>query len=218
MVLPFPTDTTMGPDNIIDTREAGFFLRDLDASARRQSRRVSARAITYGASTDDTLKVFESGSYTVVLTSNVLLIPGALTLVPAQKRPQVPESFLIGYERLYQGWQVAVCCWHGHLEAEPLLWWYEPREGDNRIFLPTMDAHDGHGPRPGPVTVDHVLIWGDDNGPYVPHFRRPLPESIRELMPARMSASRLNARMQNGDTWAQGSNIERVSLTGGIVG
>lgn len=24
MVLPFPTDTTMGPDNIIDTREAGF--------------------------------------------------------------------------------------------------------------------------------------------------------------------------------------------------
>lgn len=213
MVLPFPSDVTMGPDNIVDTREGGYFLRDLDASARHQTRRLGLRGATYGDSLDDTLQIFESGSYTVVLTRNVLAIPAALTQVPEQKRPQVSEAFLIGYERRYAGWQVAICCWNGHLEAEPLLWWYEPRpENEQRIFIPTMDAHDGLGPKPGPVQVDHSLIWGHEDGLYSPHFRRPLPQSIRELMPRRMSGSRLNGYMDNGDTWASAGNLERVAI------
>lgn len=213
MVLPFPSDVPMGPDNIVDTREGGYFLRDLDASARHQTRSVGLLGAKYGDRLDDTLQIFESGSYTVVLTRNVLAIPAALTQVPEQKRPQVSEAFLIGYERRYAGWQIAICCWNGHLEAEPLLWWYEPRsENESRIFIPTLDAHDGQGPKPGEVPVDHSLIWTHEEGPYSPHFRRPLPESIRELMPNRMSGIRWNGRLPNGDTWAANGGVERVAI------
>jgi hypothetical protein len=213
MVLPFPTDVGMGPDNIIDTREGGRFLRDLDMSARTQYRGMALNSTMFGARPDETLQVFKSGSYTVLLTRNVLMIPGALMSMPDKQRPPVTESFLIGYERRYPGWPIAVCCWRGHLESEPLLWWYEPRAADERLFIPTMDAHDGQPPRPGPVQVDHAILWGNDNGAFVPYFPRKLPSAIQELMPQKMSAARLSGPMSNGDTWASSNVIERVAIT-----
>jgi len=33
----------------------------------------------------------------------------------------------------------------GYVDAEPLLWWYEPSDEEN-LFIPTMDAHDGGPP------------------------------------------------------------------------
>jgi hypothetical protein len=211
MVLPFPTNEPMGRDNILDTRGAGHFLKDLDDSSKEQRRSFGYKGLI-GArlNSADSVDVFESGSYTVVLASRPALIQDALVQVPANRRPTMTPEFLEGFEALYPGQPVAVCCWEGRLESEPLLWWYIPR--DERLFFPTMDAHNGGPPVRGSVRVDHTLIWGNPTGPYSPHWTSPLPPGIAELMPNRMSAVRPNGVQPNGDMWATGSTITRIPL------
>ncbi len=128
MVLPFPTYTAMGPDNVIDTRKFKNFLKDITEASREITKGFSAdgmrRGMTLGAKS--VAQVFSVGSYTVVLADNVSQIPEALERVPADRRPTVSKNFLKGYGTLYPKSPIAVCCWNGAIEAEPLMWWYVP--------------------------------------------------------------------------------------------
>lgn len=214
MILPIPTDEPMGPENIVDTREARWFLEDLDEAARIHSRGVGMKGLLLGAPA--AVQVFNSGSYTVVLATDAEAIQGALNQVPVEKRPTVAPGFFTEYAKLYPGWPIAVCCWSGRISAEPLLWWYVSKY-PRWLFFPTVDAHDGGPPLDRNVArVDHALLWGSRTGAFTPHFRQHLPAAVLELIAPALNVSRPNGWLPNGDYWLRegGSNLQRIFPNG----
>lgn len=215
MVLPFPTETAMGPDNVVDTRQFKNFLKDIGEASRHITKgmRGDRRSMTLGAAamSDSLAEVFDVGSYTVILADNVFQIPEALSRVSAEKRPSVSTDFLIGYGELYRDQPIAVCCWNGSIEAEPLMWWYEPTDSD-RLFIPTMDAHDGKAPKVGArVYTDHLISVGSTEGNMgnKVHYSQAakIPSSVKELLPLQVHGKKLEQSLPNGDCFVKVSTL-----------
>lgn len=215
MVLPFPTETQMGAENVIDTRKFKDFLKDIGEASRHQTKGMRGdRRMTLGAAafnSDSLAEVFDVGSYTVILADNVFQIPEALTRVSAEKRPSVSTDFLIGYGELYPNQPIAVCCWNGSIEAEPLMWWYEPIN-DKQLFIPTMDAHDGKAPKVGArVYTDHLISVGSTDGNMGNEVRytqaRQIPTEVKELLPLRAHGKKLEQSIPNGDCFVKVSTL-----------
>jgi hypothetical protein len=207
MVLPFPTNgTRMGQENVIDTRKFKNFLQDISNASKHITKSFDRRSMRLGSRGDDSdslAEVFDSGSYTIVLATNVWQIPEALSRVPAEKRPNVTSDFLIGYNELYPEQPIAVCCWNGAIEAEPLMWWYEPGNKE-RFFIPTMDAHSGKAPKVGEkVDTDHIISVGSTTGNVgstVTYSQaRSIPADVKDLLPLSVHGKRLPGRLENGD-------------------
>ena len=160
MILPLPSAEEMGPENMVDTRNFKSFFSDMKEAFTRRTRSMSFGTKSARLNYDSIAQVFDVGSYTVVLAKNAQAISEALERVPENKRPKLSESFLEGFKELYPNSHLAVCCWDGTVEAEPLLWWYEPLDKNN-LFIPTMDAHDGNAPDlNAKVTMDHSIFVG----------------------------------------------------------
>lgn len=208
MVLPFPTNKIMDEDNVIDTREFKLFLKNIVDATREQYAYHRTHGMTLGAASAKSIaKVFDVGSYTVVLANHVDSIPAALVRVPANKRPTVSVKFLNGIGDLYPDQPVAVCCWNGEIEAEPLMWWYEPKD-TSKLFIPTMDAHDGQAPIVGArVKTDHIICVGSmdaDRGEEV-HYSQldKMPSDVRKLLPKRVHGHKLPKVMDNADCFVK---------------
>jgi hypothetical protein len=105
------------------------------------------------------VQVFDSGSYTVVLAEDPTEILGALNKVPVEKRPTISPELLSFYKKHYHGFHVALCCFSGSVEAEPMLWEYTPLFRDT-LFVPGVDAHNGSAPVQSIVDRDHTIILG----------------------------------------------------------
>lgn len=232
MVIPFPTNTKMGQDNIIDTSEFKNFLKNItDASQQLTKgfnrRSLGSRGDSYDA--DSLAEVFDVGSYTVILAERVDQIPEAVKRVPVEKRPKVSTAFLRGYAALYPGQPVAICCWNGSIEAEPLLWWYEPKDAA-ALFIPTMDAHDGKAPVLGElVSTDHIISVGSAAKLAYGHnvvYSQRIPEAVKSLLPKTVHGHRLPSRLENADTFVKTADLhatpswslvgEPVTLTRGL--
>lgn len=216
MVLPFPTDVAMGPANMIDTRKFKSFLKDISEASRQITKGFSAggmrgerRGMTLGAKA---AQVFDVGSYTVVLAENVDQITEALTRVPAHKRPTVSQKFLNGYGDLYPNDPIAVCCWNGSIEAEPLMWWYEPRDR-TELFIPTMDAHDGGAPNlHEEVQTDHIISVGSvgpTGGHQVRYSSQDIPEGVKDLLPSYVHGHKLPTFLENGDCFVKTASLHQ---------
>jgi hypothetical protein len=215
MVLPFPTQTKMDKENVIDTRQFKNFLTDIGEASRHHTK--GRRGLTLGSRGDDDdsyAEVFNVGSYTVILADNVFQIPEALTRVATEKRPNVSTDFLIGYAKLYPKQPVAVCCWDGSIEAEPLMWWYEPTNAE-QLFIPTMDAHDGKAPNLNKsVYTDHLISVGSTEGNLgrkvsYQDFSK-IPYEVKELLPLQVHGKKLNDILQNGDCFVKTANLHRT--------
>lgn len=215
MVLPFPTEVAMGRENVIDTTRFKNFLEDIGEASRHITKSAGRRGMTLGAASFDAdglrAEVFDSGSYTIVLATNVWQIPEALSRVPAEKRPNVSSDFLIGYNDLYEGQPIAVCCWDGSIEAEPMMWWYEP-SNPNALFIPTMDAHDGMAPRLGvKVDTDHLISVGSTSGNLGNTVRyrdaSKMTAEAKELLPLQVHGKKLYDRLPNGDCFVATSTL-----------
>jgi len=208
MVLPFPTSVKMGQDNVIDTRKFKNFLEDISNASKSITKGGDRRSMMLGSrgfDRDELAEVFDSGSYTIVLATNVWQIPEALARVPVEKRPNVTSDFLIGYNELYPDQPIAVCCWNGAIEAEPLMWWYEPSNSES-LFIPTMDAHNGKAPKIGErVETDHIISVGSTKiignlGYHVKYSQsKNIPDDVKELLPLDVHGSKLPSRLENGD-------------------
>ncbi len=206
MVLPFPTSTKMGQENVIDTRKFKDFLKDISNASKSVMKGGARRSMMLGSrgdDHDDLAEVFDSGSYTIVLATNVWQIPEALSRVATEKRPNVTSDFLIGYNDLYPEQPIAVCCWNGAIEAEPLMWWYEPRDSKT-LFIPTMDAHSGKAPKVGErVDTDHIISVGSTTGNMGNSVKysqsSSIPKEVKELLPLNVHGKRLPGRLENGD-------------------
>jgi hypothetical protein len=201
MILPLPAKGSLGPDNTIDTRGFSHFLEDISDASRTRMRggKSASRSLS-----QSTVQVFDVGSYTVVLAERAGDVQAALAQVPAEKRPAINDAVLASFDRNYPGWPLAVCCWNGNIDAEPLLWWYEPRNTE-MLFAPALDSHDGQAPRVGaPVKVDHHLSFGTTlrgaTGPKSPvYYRNALPPEVASLLPKAVVGTKITALMPNGD-------------------
>lgn len=217
MVLPFPTRDEMGPANILDTRKYKSFLKDISEASKHQMRTLGgdsfslkSRGISKG------VQIFDSGSYTVVLAENVNQIPGALQLVTENKRPKISDEFLQGYGKLYPNAPIAVCCWEGQIEAEPLLWWYKPTN-KHQFFIPTMDAHDGRAPDVNAsVDSDHIISVGSADNSRVGHmfqvhYKDALPDEVRGLLPSYVYGTKVKGQVKNGDSYVDTNKLSAGS-------
>ncbi|XXX72128.1 hypothetical protein WMF30_31230 [Sorangium sp. So ce134] len=201
MILPIPA-SRLGSDNAVDTRLFRTFLEDIREATRRPMPRTLS--IEPPELPDARPVVFDVGSYTVVLADSPRSVVAALDQVPENKRPAINDRMLRAFEEYYPGWPVAVCCWNGNLQPEPLLWWYEPRFPE-RLFAPALDAHDGNPPdRQATVDVDHYLAIGSVLRPEGRPVRyRDDPGPFRPLLPPSVHGTVVQSRMSNGDFWSR---------------
>ncbi|WP_437927876.1 hypothetical protein WMF37_01175 [Sorangium sp. So ce291] len=210
MILPIPA-TRLGPENAVDTRPFRTFLEDI----REATRVPAARGYgpSFGAPRGSRPVVFDVGSYTVVLAESPRAVLAALGAVPEDKRPAINDRMLQAFEIYYPGWPVAVCCWNGDLQPEPLLWWYEPRFPE-WLFAPALDAHDGDPPDlQAAVQVDHHLAFGSALRPEGQPVRyRDDAGSYRPLLPSSVRGAELHVQMSNGDFWARRDQIGGPAL------
>ena len=210
MILPFPTSVPMSQENVIDTSSFKDFLQNI-ADATKIQMRSLGKSMAFSADALDA-DVFDVGSYTVILATKASQIPKALEKVPENKRPGVTHSLLQGFDTLYPGQPLAVCCWSGSVEAEPLLWWYEPTDKDT-LFVPTMDAHDGLAPKvEANVETDHIISVGTASrsrnvSKNVVHYSDTLPPSVKSLLPECVWGVQLPGRMKNGDGFVKVAEV-----------
>jgi hypothetical protein len=213
MILPIPSLERMGPENCIDTTKAPKFLDEYSRLFLPVGTR-GMRSLSKGVYRSE-VQVFESGSYTVVLAANASDIPSALDRVPENKRPAPHPEIFDAYQMWYPGWSVALCCWDGEIEAEPLLWWYRPLpEFRDRHFLPGLDGHDGKVPDPSrkSVPIDHTVVLGCErhNGVQANASRivREVPADIARWLPEHVCGERFEKQQAANGDWV----IEKAGL------
>lgn len=200
MLLPIPSKAPMSPANCIDMSACPTLFKDYEEIITPRSR----GGFSFGLEVNGDVQIFNSGSYTVILVARASLIPSMLDRLPNDKRPVSNPALYAQMDHWYpEGW-FALCCWSGAIEAEPMVWWYEPISAyENSHFLPGLDAHDGGLPDLGAkVQVDHALVIG------VPPSRayrnaegllHQVPEEIRPFFPDNVSGSTSRGTMMNGD-------------------
>ncbi len=233
MVLPFPTDKPMTKNNVIPALGFRSFLDDIaDASRERYLSRGldDFDDIVLGCAVSmPPAQVFSAGSYTVILADHVAQIPEALTRVPNNQRPTIHTQFLLRYGAMYKKQPIAICCWNGYIEPEPLLWWYEPTNKGS-LFIPTMDAHNGYAPDlEALVKTDHIISVGsniDPTGDKV-NYSDTIPDNVIQLLPSRVHGYRPPTMVKNGDMFVnimemkskdyglsikRGSDIEHINF------
>lgn len=214
MLLHFPAKEEMTASNVIDLGDAGG-KKILDQWKDRlfpedgyKMSKSSSRGFT------NSVQVFDTGIYMVVMSPKPSLITSALAEVPENKRPEISAELLAWYETHYPGWTLAVCCFDNRdaIKADPLFWWYKPLD-PMRLHFPAVDSHDGtppkleHQGRAWGVHTDHVIVLGSDK--FLPNgkaeklkadYRDVLPEASRPFFPERIiGADYRRRRFPNGD-------------------
>ena len=227
MLLPFPAAAPMGPENILDTRACPQILSDYATAATPKFGLSFSGTTTRSAS--KSIQVFDSGNYTVVLANDANLIPSALDRVPANKRPPRNQPIFDRYAHMYRadkGWQFGLCCWDGAVDAEPLMWWFEP-QFESKLFFPGLDAHDGRPPAlDSIVAVDHTLVVGsymrevgDMNEVW---FTRRPPIELQPFVCSHVAGAEFKreegddivfdeGHLPNGDWWFDVDNFKKLS-------
>jgi hypothetical protein len=233
MIIPIPSAVPMTQANCVDMTGVGDAFKDYAYLVQPRSRGVDLNeGVAVAAGPADSLEVFESGSYTVLLSADLSLVAlrEAMNNLPADKRIELDlakAKIIRAFKKLYPGWHIAICVWSGYMEAEPILWWYEPMpEYVGNHFLPGLDAHDGNPPQVGAdVEVDHTLLVGappdrryEDAGGNAQEVVAKTPEHLRKWLPTNVFGTPYFGKMRNGDWvvpkdgWAYGSpNYETLT-------
>ena len=202
MVLPIPAKNDMGGHSAYDTRPFKGFLDDI-VNSTMEHRLGGADRRSRGLSKG--VAVFDVGSYSVVIGKKMDEAMAAVEELPAEKRPKMNPEVLSAMAKLYPGWAFAFCCWSTHavLEAEPLLFAYEPF-APSLLFAPALDAHDGNPPGTGDVDVDHIVSFGSTikpSGTAPVRYRANIPDVVRGILPTHAVGQRVTGKLPNGDFW-----------------
>jgi hypothetical protein len=212
MILPIPASAAMGPDNAIDTRGFPLLLKNYVNLLARPLR--GHGPIPCAAPPPASVQVFQRGSYTIVLArdASTAAIMTAVDALPAAKRPTIDRAMFDAYLRWYPGWHLAICCFEGHIVAEPMLWWYEPITPDE-LFLPGLDAHDGGVPDlAARVELDHAIVVGIEDPTLGIEANLPwgVPAHVVPLLATRIAGwTRLRSSYDNGDWWIRPAEMVR---------
>lgn len=208
MILPIPSAKPMSPNNIVDTSKCPNILKAYQTAVARPVYRSMTKGMSRGIP-KGVAQVFDSGMYTVVLAANAMQIPEALGRVAAHKRPSISMELLEAYDRWYQGWPIAVCCFQETaVEPDPIVWAYDPLVPDH-LFLPTLDAHDGGVPKVNHrIKLDHTFVFGstiNPNGRKVYFGEKPDLSDVNHILPnlvfGRHNDEDTETVYRNGDHW-----------------
>lgn len=215
MLLPIPSDVSMSPDNMLDTTAAKWVLKDYAGAIRAAHTRLSrgTKSALLGSYGDRRVQVFDKGSYSVALAENARDLVAALDYLPVGRRPLANGEIFDAYDRFYPNWKMALCSWSGIIEAEPLLWWYEPKD-PSQLFMPALDAHDGHAPRvESTVGVDHTIVVGSATAPkgYAVHFRDTIPDTLKPFLATKVAGLEFESgtSLKNGDFRCKVANVHK---------
>jgi len=202
MLLHFPA-VGMTQNSFLDTRNCRHVLKDMVAALTPRERDISfgsTRGIGKGL-----VEIFDVDIYTVILATDVSLIPSVLPLIPARKRIAVNRPLFAFYAERFPGYAVALCCFDNKeaLDAAPLLIWYKPMNPDF-FLLPALDCHTGGVPDLNEdVEVDHWVILGSDELPAwasaAPQYRDTIPAEVAAFLPQCISGQHFSGKMRNGD-------------------
>lgn len=233
MIIPIPSATPMSQANCVDMTGVGSVFKDYWDLLRPKTRGLYLGGPA-AADAFDALEVFNSGSYTVLLTKQVNLtqLREAMVELPADKRIELDlqkAKIFSAYRKMYPDWHIAICIWNDHVEAEPILWWYDPMpEYVGNHFLPGLDAHDGQPPNlKVAVRVDHTIVVGAPS-------ERPgwnnasdvvakVPEHLRKWLPAHVFGEEISGQLRNGDWvlpkegWSGTNSFDRVATAPRVV-
>ena len=233
MIIPIPSATPMSQANCVDMTGAGSVFKDYWDILRPRTRGMS-KGVAVAGGLDDSLEVFDSGSYTVLLTKQVGLtdLREAMAKLPPDKRIELDlqkAKIFSAYRKFYPDWHIAICIWNGEVKAEPILWWYDPMpEYVGSHFLPGLDAHDGSPPRfDGAVAVDHTIVVGAPS-------ERPgwsnadkivgrAPPHLRKWLPSHVFGEEIGGQLRNGDWvlpkdgWSGTNSFDRVVTAPRVV-
>lgn len=197
MILPIPSATLLGPENLVDARPFKGIIKSyrqavVDMKPKfRRSFDMTKGSLMLGASAAGSYQVFQSGSYTVASADSAAALGKAIKEVPDRVRPNIPIKFLIALNKMYPGWSFLACCFSGYdvqeQDLDPVVLWYKAiPERNNRLFAPAVDAHDGEPPNLGAsVTRDHTLAFGLSaaeefrEAPGIKRAKASLPEEFR---------------------------------------
>lgn len=221
MLLPIPAvPGTMNELNVIDTSSAPSCLLDMEKAIQPVTRGGIRRGgLLGGNARPDSVTVFDHDIYTVVLASNAKLIPKALALVPADKRPPVNKEIFDAYAKWYPDWTFAFCCFNTKDEAsaKPLLWWYVPQHPEF-LFFPALDGHDGKAPNlEATVDVDHAIMVSSNAlnankqgtfGNRVSYSDQRRSDQLQKLLPTYVLGQQFNTQLTNGDFLFQVSDVD----------
>lgn len=218
MLLPIPAAAPLSADNTLDMRIYSGILGDYVATyGHYQPSRIRwANTSLYKTGAAEA-QVFDSGSYTVVLAKDARVIPAALARVPENRRPAPNRAIFSAYARYYPGWHMALCCYDGAIEAEPLVFWYEPLFPD-RLFAPALDAHDGNPPDLGAkVWRDHYVFFASLRAKRGMVLRKKQTHSallanIRPLFLERFAGTDLRDLGANGDFWLDIKDLDSETI------
>ena len=215
MLLPIPSALPMGPENAIDLRACKNVLRDYEKTwVTMNTSRSRSMSKSFGDhdALSTKVQVFDSGSYTVVLASDPKYIDSALSQVPADRRPNPNPAIFEAYGKLYPGWHIAMCCYNAKVDAEPMLWQYQPLD-PSHIWLPALDGHDGRAPNlTAHVQRDHTVIVSLVNSPRSKFSTRlatkqdihtlsgdPIPDNLQYLFGKHFFGTQTHGTTKNGD-------------------
>jgi hypothetical protein len=219
MLLPIPAAKPLTPDNMLDTR---LFKRILSHYVTKYEAAIP-RPQAFGIGKDMLLstpakaEVFERGSFTVVLAQDARLIPAALARVPEHRRPAPNRAIFSAYAKHYPGWHMALCCYDGAIEAEPMVFWYEPLF-PKRLFAPALDAHDGNPPDLNRrVHRDHYVFFAAKQakrGILVDKERlvNTIPLPHQPLFVDHFAGAHLTGTYPNGDFWLDVQDLNQEVL------
>jgi len=200
MVLPIPAKGEMTAANAVDLTADKTVLRDyaelVKAHDHMKSRSRGFGDDLIGAAAVNSVQVFKTGSYEVVMARQPKLIPD----VVKELHPEVSVSkdLMEVYARYYLGWNVAVCFWQGTLEPEPIMFTYEPKY-PTHLFIPTLDAHDGGAPK-SHASLDHTIVLGT-TGTTGHGLRRQVSPVNRPYLASRVKGFEAHQTTLNGDYW-----------------
>ncbi len=198
MILPIPSKGELGPENIIDTTSHPGVLSDMASAIEGMNRDQMLGISSKGF---PSIKVFSAGSYTVALAPNASQLIHAIAALPEALRPIINREIVQAYSEWYADWPIAVCAWDGRIEAEPLLWWYEPIE-PKVLFLPALDSHNGKVPNlKRDVQRDHTLLIGSNISPFglASHLDLDNDDPLRGFLPPQVWGQVVKGSDFNGD-------------------
>lgn len=214
MLLPIPSALALSAENTLDARLFKGILSDYVATydaLRPKARPVIKEPIMFSG--PDVPEVFDSGSYTVVLAKDARMIPAALARVPEERRPSPNRAILQAYAKFYPGWHIALCCYDGAIEAEPMVFWYEPMNPD-RLFVPAVDAHDGHPPEMNKkVLRDHYVFFAAQRARRGMKLQKrknldSIPKRYRSLFVDHFAGVKIDSPGWNGDFYIDVRDLE----------
>jgi len=201
MVLPIPTNY-LDASNVINTSSYKEFLNVYEEAIKPVT--LNGGSLRLTKSRGVYVNQISSGSYDIVVGNSLEGIFDVISGLAIGKKPDIQISDLMKLKDIYPNYSFAFCIWDGQVDAEPIMFKYKPFDYD-RIFIPTLDCHDGKVPKTGFVYADHYIMVGSKYQDFVKNSQEfstdkyKLSNKMIDVLPNFVAGMSVTGEVKNGD-------------------